>query len=92
MHTKTKTNTEPPQTMGGRLNNKSTTTELHAWWSTHSHLTTLLSFLIACLPVGPQILRGFRPTDEREGWGLKICLWIGPLVFNYWISFVRAFS
>ena len=26
MHTKTKTNTEPPQTMRGTLNNKSTTT------------------------------------------------------------------
>ena len=27
MHTQTVTNTEPPQTMGGTLNNKSTTTE-----------------------------------------------------------------
>ena len=27
MHTKTKTNTEPPQTMGSTLNNRSTATE-----------------------------------------------------------------
>ena len=27
MHTKTKTSTEPPQTMGGTENNKSTTAE-----------------------------------------------------------------
>ena len=26
------------------------------------------------------------------GWGLKICLWLGPPWFNYWLSFTLAYS
>ena len=26
------------------------------------------------------------------GWGLTICLWLGPLWFNYWFSFTLAYS
>ena len=26
------------------------------------------------------------------GWGLTICLWLGPPWFNYWFSFTLAYS
>ena len=26
------------------------------------------------------------------GWGLTICLWLGPPWFNYWVSFTLAYS
>ena len=29
---------------------------------------------------------------EPVGWGLTICLWLGPPWFNYWFSFTLAYS
>ena len=30
--------------------------------------------------------------QHRPGWGLTICLWLGPPWFNYWFSFTLAYS
>ena len=31
-------------------------------------------------------------VDWPVGWGLTICLWLGPPLFNYWFSFTSAYS
>ena len=62
----------------------------------------------ACLVINPIIVNGyaslliarrrfgsqhiFKPQPTPVGWGLKICLWLGPPWFNYWFLFTLAHS
>ena len=68
---------------------------LHAWWSTQSRLTTLLSSLIACPWVEPQTIWRFRlkdlSIDERIGAWCRVLgqahrgLTVGFLLLRYWV-------
>ena len=37
-----------------------------------------------------RVLRRFGPQTP-VGWGLTICLWLGPPWFNYWFPFTLAY-
>ena len=51
----------------------------------------MLHSLIARRRFGPQTQwRSLRKT--LVGWGLTICLWLGPPWFNYWFSFTLAYN
>ena len=57
----------------------------------------------ACLVINPVTVDGYallfnckavvRASDsvvKQVGWGLMICLWLGPPLFNYWLSLTLA--
>ena len=52
----------------------------------------MLHSLIARRRFGPQTQ--WRPLRKTLtiGWGLTICLWLGPPWFNYWFSFTLAYN
>ena len=65
---------------------------LHAYLSNQSLLMAILHSLIARRWFGPQTQwRSLRKT-LTSGFGLSICLWLGPPWFNYWFLFTLAYS